>query len=125
VNSKINSYDLVIARFFLALIFVVEEIVAGAIHATNAAEATIRGIDIDATINPAPNLMVIAAAEVPRGRYDSFPNGQFYVYNPSAGGNCLSRVRVRALRHRTTTRPLERGTLGATTPSKRRLSLRA
>ena len=67
----------------------VEEIVAGAIHVTNAAEATIRGIDIDATINPAPNLMVIAAAEVLRGRYDSFPNGQFYVYNPSAGGNCL------------------------------------
>jgi hypothetical protein len=47
---------------------------------------------------------------------------------PRPGEIAFTRVRVRAPRrscHSTTTRPLERGALGATTPSKRRLSLRA
>lgn len=67
----------------------VQQIVAGATHVTNAAGAIIRGVDIDATVNPAPHFTIIASMEFLSGHYTSFPSGQFYVYNSKAGGNCL------------------------------------
>jgi iron complex outermembrane recepter protein len=67
----------------------VEQIVAGAVHVTNAAAAIIRGIDIDATIKPVPRFAIIASMEALSGQYTSFHNGQFYVYNARGGGNCL------------------------------------
>jgi iron complex outermembrane receptor protein len=67
----------------------VEQIVAGALHLTNAAGAIIRGIDADATFKPVARFSVIASVEFISGQYTSFRNGQFYVYNSREGGNCL------------------------------------
>jgi iron complex outermembrane receptor protein len=66
-----------------------EEIVSGTTYITNAAHATFKGIDFDITIVPISRLTVTASIEVLSGHYDSFPNGQFNVYNPVGGGNCL------------------------------------
>jgi iron complex outermembrane receptor protein len=55
---------------------------------TNAAAATIQGIDIDVTWLPVERLTLRAAVEFLDGEYDDFPNGQFFVYNAAAGGNC-------------------------------------
>jgi iron complex outermembrane recepter protein len=64
------------------------EIVAGSTIITNAAAAIIKGIDLDLTVMPVARLTITASVEVLSGRYTSFPNGQFYVYNPIVGGNC-------------------------------------
>jgi iron complex outermembrane recepter protein len=67
----------------------VEEILSGAINITNAAGALIRGFDLDAVWTPAAHLTINASVEVQDGRYTSFPNGEFYIYDPRTGGNCL------------------------------------
>jgi iron complex outermembrane receptor protein len=67
----------------------IQEIVSGSTFITNAAAATIRGIDIDAAMTPVARLTISASMEILSGHYDSFANGQFYVYNSQAGGNCL------------------------------------
>jgi iron complex outermembrane recepter protein len=67
----------------------VNEIVTGSTYITNAAKATIKGVDVDVTMIPVAGLTITASIEALTGRYDSFPNGQFQVYNPITGGNCL------------------------------------
>jgi len=67
----------------------VQEIVSGATHITNAAKATLKGLDLDLTVAPLARLTVTAALEVLTGHYDSFPNGLFNVYIPVGGGNCV------------------------------------
>jgi iron complex outermembrane receptor protein len=59
---------------------------------TNAAKATIKGIDLDVTIQPVKNLSLTAAVELLDGKYDDYPDGQFFVYNPVTGGNCAFAV---------------------------------
>jgi len=67
----------------------VQEIVSGSTHITNAAKATIKGIDLDVSVVPLARLTITAALEVLTGHYDSFPNGLFNVYIPVGGGNCV------------------------------------
>ena len=55
---------------------------------TNAAAATMKGVDIDITAEPVKHLTVTVGLEVMDGKYDDFPNGQFNVYRPAVGGNC-------------------------------------
>jgi iron complex outermembrane recepter protein len=55
---------------------------------TNAGAATFKGVDIDVTARPIPDLTLAAGAELMKGTYDSYANGAFLVYNPSPGGNC-------------------------------------
>jgi len=55
---------------------------------TNAAAATIKGIDVDIQAVPLERLTVTAALEALHGTFDDFPNGAFNVYQPVLGGNC-------------------------------------
>jgi iron complex outermembrane receptor protein len=54
---------------------------------TNAASATIKGIDLDTVFEPVRNLTITANAEVLHGRYTSLEKGLLYVYQPVTGGN--------------------------------------
>lgn len=54
---------------------------------TNAAAATIKGVEFDVTYKPVEQLTLNASFQLMEGRYDDFPNGQFFVTNPN-GGNC-------------------------------------
>lgn len=54
----------------------------------NAAEATIKGVDIDILWQPTDRFTMNAAFQFMDGEYDDFPNGQFFVYRPVPGGNC-------------------------------------
>ena len=54
---------------------------------TNAAGATIKGVDLDVIYKPVSRLTLTGSLQLQEGRYDDFPNGQFFVTNP-LGGNC-------------------------------------
>ncbi len=56
-------------------------------HTTNAAAATMKGFEIDATAVPIDNLTLTGSIGVTNGRFDDFPNGSYLVYVPT-GGNC-------------------------------------
>jgi iron complex outermembrane receptor protein len=66
----------------------VDEVKGAATFITNAASATFKGVDLDITWLPVDRLTITAAIEVLDGHYDSFPNGQYWVYQPATGGNC-------------------------------------
>src|SRR5262249_27466442 len=66
----------------------VTQILSAVSPITNAARATIKGIDVDISAVPLEGLTVTAALEVMQGRYESFHNGTFFVYEPATGGNC-------------------------------------
>ena len=66
----------------------VDEVLSGVTHITNAAAATIKGVDLDVSVLPTQRLSITAALEGLWGTYDSFPNGTFFAYNPVTGGNC-------------------------------------
>jgi len=66
----------------------VDQILQGVTHITNAAKATIKGVDLDVTTMPFDTLTLTASFEGLQGRYDSFPDGTFYVYGNATGGNC-------------------------------------
>ena len=66
----------------------VEQILSAVSHITNAARATIKGIDLDISAVPVDRLTVTASLEAMQGQYNSFPDGTFFVYNPVTGGNC-------------------------------------
>ena len=70
----------------------VTQILSAVSHITNAARATIKGVDLDITAVPLDRLTLTAALEAMEGRYDSFPDGTFFVYDPVAGGNCTFAV---------------------------------
>ncbi len=70
----------------------VEEILTGVTHITNAAKATIKGLDLEISAMPTERLTLTAALEGLQGHYDSFPDGTFYVYNAVLGGNCIFAV---------------------------------
>ena len=53
---------------------------------TNAAKATIQGIDIDLVMQPTAQLTLTAAVEFLDGEYDDFPDGQYFIYGVSPGG---------------------------------------
>ena len=53
---------------------------------TNAAKATIQGIDIDLLWQPTDQLSITAAVEFLDGEYDDFPDGQYFIHGVSAGG---------------------------------------
>jgi iron complex outermembrane receptor protein len=54
---------------------------------TNAAKATVKGIDFEAIYKPMKNLTFNLGVSLLEGRYDDFPDGQFFITNP-VGGNC-------------------------------------
>jgi iron complex outermembrane receptor protein len=54
---------------------------------TNAAGATIKGIDIETIYKPTQNLTFNLGVSLMEGRYDDFPNGQFFITS-QIGGNC-------------------------------------
>jgi iron complex outermembrane receptor protein len=66
----------------------VTQILSAVSHITNAARATIKGVDLDISAVPVDRLTLTASLEVMEGRYEAFPNGTFFVYDPVAGGNC-------------------------------------
>jgi iron complex outermembrane receptor protein len=66
----------------------VEQILSAVTHITNAARATIKGVDLDISAVPVDRLTLTAALEAMEGKYESFPDGTFFVYNPVMGGNC-------------------------------------
>jgi len=66
----------------------VEQILSAVSHITNAARATIKGVDLDISAVPIDRLILTASLEAMEGKYESFPNGTFFVYNPVTGGNC-------------------------------------
>lgn len=70
----------------------VEQILSAVSHITNAARATIKDVDLDISAVPVDGLTLTASLEGMEGRYDSFPNGTSYVYNPLTGGNCTFAV---------------------------------
>ena len=70
----------------------VDEVNGAATFITNAASATFKGIDLDITYRPIPSLTITASMEYLDGKYDSFPNGQYWVYQPVGGGNCAFTV---------------------------------
>ena len=70
----------------------VTQILAAVSHITNAARAAIKGIDLDISAVPADRLVVTASIEFMQGRYESFPNGTFFAYDPATGGNCTFAV---------------------------------
>jgi iron complex outermembrane receptor protein len=73
----------------------VTQILSAVSHITNAAKATIKGIDVDISAVPLDGLTLTAALEVMQGKYESFPNGTFFVYDPVTGGNCTFAVAPR------------------------------
>jgi iron complex outermembrane receptor protein len=70
----------------------VTQILSAVSHITNAARATIKGIDLDFSAVPTDGLVLTVSLEAMQGRYDSFPNGTFFVYDPATGGNCTVTV---------------------------------
>ncbi len=66
----------------------VTQILSAVSHITNAAGAVIKGVDLDISAVPFDGLTLSASLEVMEGRYESFPNGTFFVYDPVTGGNC-------------------------------------
>jgi iron complex outermembrane receptor protein len=70
----------------------VEQILSAVSHITNAAKAKIKGVDVDISAVPVDRLTLTASLEVMEGRYQSFPDGTFFVYDPVAGGNCTFAV---------------------------------
>ncbi|MEQ8558205.1 MAG: TonB-dependent receptor [Henriciella sp.] len=62
----------------------VNTIVAGAAVTTNAAKATINGLDADFTVRPIDPWLISASMAIADGEYDSFPNGpQFFPLAPN------------------------------------------
>ncbi len=55
---------------------------------TNAAAATIKGFELDMVWQPTDQFSMNAGIQLLEGRYDDFPNGQFFVYRAVPGGNC-------------------------------------
>jgi iron complex outermembrane receptor protein len=70
----------------------VTQILSAVSHITNAARATIKGIDLEISAVPVDRLVVTASLEAMQGKYESFPNGTFFVYDPATGGNCTFAV---------------------------------
>jgi iron complex outermembrane receptor protein len=69
----------------------VDEVNGAATFITNAASATFKGVDLDITFRPVAHLTITGSLEYLDGKYDSFPNGQFFVYQQT-GGNCAFTV---------------------------------
>ena len=70
----------------------VTQILAAVSHITNAAKATIKGFDLEISAVPLDRLTLTASIEVMEGKYDSFPDGTFFAYDPVTGGNCTFTV---------------------------------
>jgi iron complex outermembrane recepter protein len=62
----------------------VNRIVAGGTALSNAAKATIKGLDIDAAWVPTEHLTLSAGIELLDGHYDSYPGGLYWIYSPNA-----------------------------------------
>lgn len=68
----------------------IDEVIGAQTVLSNAASATMKGLDIDVTALPIDNLTLTASAEIMKGDYDSFPAGVFFVYN-GAGNTTTSK----------------------------------
>ena len=60
----------------------VTRIVAGGTALSNAAKATIKGLDVDVSWLPIEHLTFTAGMELLDGHYDSYPNGVYWIYDP-------------------------------------------
>ena len=65
----------------------VQEIKGPATFLSNASSATFKGVDLDVTMLPVERLSIVGSIELLDGRYGSFVDGQYFVYEPT-GGNC-------------------------------------
>jgi iron complex outermembrane receptor protein len=61
----------------------VTQAVPGGTALRNAAKASIKGVDLDASWAPNRRLLLTAGLEVLDGHYDDFPNGLFWIYAPN------------------------------------------
>jgi iron complex outermembrane recepter protein len=61
----------------------VTRIVPGGTALSNAAKATIKGLDVDAAWVATQNLTLTAGLELLDGHYDSYPNGLYWIYAPN------------------------------------------
>ena len=69
----------------------VQTLVAGGTILSNAASATIKGIDVDVKAIPVTNLTLTASLEYLNTRYDTYANGTLSIYSPGcapAMSNC-------------------------------------
>ncbi|HUB28000.1 MAG TPA: TonB-dependent receptor [Tepidisphaeraceae bacterium] len=66
----------------------IDEVLGGVTNVTNAAGATIYGLDVDSTAIPMEHLSVTGSVELLDGHYTNFPDGQFFIYQAPTGGNC-------------------------------------
>jgi iron complex outermembrane receptor protein len=66
----------------------VQAVINGTSKTTNAAKASMQGVEMDLTARASEHLTVSAALGFQSGKYDDFPNGFFLVYDPINGGNC-------------------------------------
>jgi iron complex outermembrane receptor protein len=64
----------------------IDEVIGASTVLSNAASATMKGVDADITWLPIENLTLTASGEYLNGRYGNFPDGIYFVYN--GGGNC-------------------------------------
>ena len=85
INSEAFYYDY--KNLQLQTVFQVPGSILTSTLLTNAAAATIKGIEFDVTYKPIEQLTFTGSLQLQEGRYDDFPNGQFFVTNPN-GGNC-------------------------------------
>ncbi|MET0657289.1 MAG: TonB-dependent receptor, partial [Steroidobacteraceae bacterium] len=73
-------------------------IIPGGTALKNAAEATIKGIDVDITASLFQGFTLTAAFEVLDGEYDKFENGPFWVYEPNPTTFTSNREESRSLK---------------------------
>jgi len=67
----------------------VQAVINGSSFTTNAAKATMKGIEFDATVIPVQHLTLTGSIGIEEGHYGDFPNGYYLVYNAVNGGNCV------------------------------------
>ncbi len=64
----------------------IDEVIGAQTVLSNAAAATMKGVDIDVTALPTDNLTLTASAEIMNGTYNDFKDGIYFVYD--GAGNC-------------------------------------
>jgi iron complex outermembrane receptor protein len=80
---------------------------------TNAAAATIKGVDVDAAIQLSRRLQLTAAFEYLDSRFDRFPNAVAFMPNPAPAGGATQQNNFNATGNRLPYAPETSGSLGA------------
>jgi iron complex outermembrane receptor protein len=86
--------------------------VAGGSAVSNAARATIKGLDLDASLKISSRLELTGSFEYLDAKFDSFPNATFFVPNAAPSGGAATLTNQNASGNRMPNAPRESGTLG-------------